>query len=449
MNEIKFLEIMGKIDDALIREADVKWMLKTKSKPLISKRWRYIFGSVAAVVVITISSVALYKSNKPNYLLVDHSIIQQDNSNKNGNHSDNQGITAITNTDAITGHTTKSVADSIQNDEEHSDINGAVTIIEYADKSVPENDTSNVSVQPHRPDDSITPNNQFEQSSLKSNTETQISLQENKELKGGVAIDSGYYHPFRATVDPDSDAYSEDELHHIDVRTADGLYRQLDFDDYEANGISDTISVTDYGSYIGKIVEVNDSDYHGNSVESQEPSIAGADVYYYAPTGKNKAFIIVKKSDQCSIFFADGINVSAGFQKGLAFFNVKSSYDIQCVEYQINIPDNGIMVTAVQNSIIDSAKIEAFYNLICTLKPEDYSNLPDHIGTPQWLIDAWENYKNNPNPPAQENYRITIKLKDGTIIQDISYQPYLGNGYIENMQELTAEQNTRLKALLQ
>lgn len=250
------------------------------------------------------------------------------------------------------------------------------------------------------------------------------------------------------TKDPDSDAYGEDELHHIDVRTAEGFYHQLGLDEYADKQIPSTISLTDFGEYIGKIVEVDDSNYHGNSVESQEPALAGADVYYYAPTGKNKAFIIVKLGDQCSMFIDDSINESVGFQKGLAFFDVQSADDIQSIEYHIDIPKGSEMVTSVQNTITDAATIEALYDLLCGLTPEDYSQLPEHIGTPQWLADAWAAYQSDPNAPVREDYYITIRLNDGTVLQDIHYQPYLGNGYVANMQELTPEQNTTLRNLL-
>ena len=289
---------------------------------------------------------------------------------------------------------------------------------------------------------------QTQHTSDSSTSSTQQQQGTSQELKGGVSTEKAYYRPFIATNDPDYDAYGDDEYHHIDVRTDDGFYRQLDLDDYENNGISSKVSNTDFGGYIGKIVEVNDLNYHGNSVESQEPSLVGADVYYYAPSGKNRAFIIVKLGNQCSIFIADNINQSAGFQAGLSFFDVQSADDIQSIEYHINVPDGFRMVTSVQNTIIDNERIEAFYNLLCQLQPEDYSNLPEHIGSPQWLVDAWAKYKSDPNAPAREDYYITIKLNNGTVLQDIHYKPYLGNGYVANMQELTPEQNNEFKNIL-
>ena len=106
------------------------------------------------------------------------------------------------------------------------------------------------------------------------------------------------------------------------------------------------------------------------------------------------------------------------------------------------------MIISEQNVITDNNKVSAIYDLMCQLKPEDYSNLPKYAATPQWYIDAWENYKLNPSAPAREDYAIIITLKDGTVLQEISYQPYLGNGSVNDMQELTPEQNSELKALL-
>lgn len=435
MNELKFLEVMSKIDDALIREADENQKIKEPKSSIYG--YGYVFGSVAAATLITVGSVVFYSSQKPDDLLVDHSEIQQNNFSEIVSYSDNQ---AVTMTDTIlSGNTVSSVTDIAQSYESTYEV--VTTVVESDDTNL-----SDVITQIKSSDESTIPGSQ----SIVVDTKMPVVSDNGNEQKGGISIESRYYLPFMATIDPDSDAYGDDEVHHIDVRTVDGFYRQLNFEDYEANGISTMIKFTDYGDYIGKIVEVNDSDYHGNSVESQEPILVDADVYYYAPSGKNKAFIIVEKGEQCSIFFDNSINAGKGFQEGLAFFDVQSADDIECIEYKIDVPsDNGQMITIVCNIINDKAIIEAFYNLICELQPEDYSALPEHTGTPQWLIDAWEIYDNNPDSPDREDYHITIKLKDGVIIQDVHYQPYIGNGYVTAMQELTPEQNSKMKSLFQ
>ncbi len=68
--------------------------------------------------------------------------------------------------------------------------------------------------------------------------------------------------------------------------------------------------------------------------------------------------------------------------------------------------------------------------------------------TPQWLIDAWDTYKSNPDAYTREDIMLDITFKNGTVLKDISYQPYLGNGYVSGMQELTTEQNATLRSLM-
>lgn len=421
MNELRFLKVMGKIDEDLLKEAEVDIEKKYSSKPSISKRRIYAFGSVAAAAVVTVGSVAVYNSHTPSDQLADHSIVHQDISGKNDDEPNNNDVPSATEKSTFN-------EDNIQ---QTDPINPQATSV--SDDSFIQSTIVNNSNEPP-PNDNKTP---------------QITEPQNNGNKGGVSAENCYVQPFIATIDSDFDYYGVDELHHIDIRTADGFYRQLRPDEYDTNGISSTINISDFGGYIGKIVEVSDYDYHGNQAESQEPAIAGADVYYYAPMGNNKVFIIVKKDDQCSVFISDNINISSGFQNGLAFFDVNSADDIQMIEYHVDVPDNsGRMITSVQKTITDTETIRIFYKLICQLQPEDYSSLPEHIATPQWLVDAWANYDAASDSPAREDYGITIKLKDGTVLQDINYKPYLGNGYIEGIQELTPEQNTALRALL-
>ena len=124
MNELRFLEIMGKIDDDLIRGAmsDVK----QKDSRVTPKRNICAFGSVAAAAVITVGSVAFYNAHKPSDLLADHSVIEQDNSHKDDGNSDHQGIPATTSSDnesilATTALTQKATASTTQADEHISD----------------------------------------------------------------------------------------------------------------------------------------------------------------------------------------------------------------------------------------------------------------------------------------------------------------------------------------
>jgi len=457
MNELKFLEAIGKIDGDLIKEADVE-KIKTFPKCKI-----YAFGSAAAVAMVAFGSVLLFNSYGQSGSVVDHSVIQPNNNENNS-------------------HTVNSVV-SVLSDEESKELNSATSKIENStDESVnnvseqPSTDTSSQNISSAPADNSIpqitesqtedeSANNVSEQTSTDTSSQNISSApadnsipqitESQTEHNPNTQSTKYYYQPFSAKIVPGSksfggDGFGEEELHHIDVRTSEGFYEQLALNEYASNGISSTVSKTDFGEYIGKIIEVDNSyEYQGNAAESQEPTLAGAEVYYYAPKGNNKAFIIVQQHEQCSIFFANEINTSEGFKKGFLFFNVQGAEDIMSVEYQKRIPDSdGKMILSEQNVITDSTAVKDFYDLVCQLNPEDYSKLPEFAATPLWYIEAWDKYKANPDDFVMEDYSVIITLKDGTVLREIRYQPFLANGYVENMQELTPEQNSTLKNLL-
>ena len=461
MNELKFLEAIGKIDGDLIKEADVE---KKKTFP---KRKIYAFGSAAAVAAVAFGSVLLFNSYGQSGSVVDNSIIQPNNNGENS-------------------HTVNSVfpvssAEESKQDSRGLNSNNSKTE-NSKDESVndvskqPSTDTSSQNISSEPVDNSISQiaESQTEDESA-NNVSEQTSTDTSSQNVSSAPIDNSipqitesqtehnpntqstkyYYQPFSAKIVPGSksfggDGFGEEELHHIDVRTSEGFYEQLALDEYASNGISSTIRKTDFGEYIGKIIEVDNSyEYQGNAAESQEPTTAGAEVYYYAPKGNNKAFIIVQQNEQCSIFFANEINTSEGFKNGFLFFNVQSAEDIMSVEYQKRIPDNeGKMILSEQNVITDSTAVKDFYDLVCQLKPEDYSGLPEFAATPLWYIEAWDKYKADPDAFVMEDYSIIITLKDGTVLREILYQPFLANGYVQGMQELTPEQNSTLKNLL-
>ena len=461
MNELKFLEAIGKIDSDLIKEADVE------QKKIFPKRKIYAFGSAAAVAAVAFGSVLLFNSYGQSGSVVDNSIIQPNNNGENS-------------------HTVNSVFPVSSAEESKQDSRGLNSdnskIENSKDESVnnvseqPSTDTSSQNISSAPADNSIpqitesqtedeSANNVSEQTSTDTSSQNISSApadnsipqitESQTEHNPNTQSTKYYYQPFSAKIVPGSksfggDGFGEEELHHIDVRTSEGFYEQLALDEYASNGISSTVSKTDFGEYIGKIIEVDNSyEYHGNAAESQEPTLAGADVYYYAPKGNNKAFIIVQQNDQCSIFFANEINTSEGFKNGFLFFNVQGAEDIMSVEYQKRIPDSdGKMILSEQNVITDSTAIKDFYDLVCQLKPEDYSGLPEFAATPLWYIEAWDKYKADPDAFVMEDYSIIITLKDGTVLREIRYQPFLANGYVQNMQELTPEQNSTLKNLL-
>lgn len=354
MNELKFLKVMGKIDEDLLKEAEVDIEKKYSSKPSISKRSIFAFGSVAAAAVVAISSVAFYNSYKP----FDHSITQP----------------------------------------------------------------------------------------------LQVTTQEPKYTDSPTEIGASdyYYKKFDATVNPDSDAYGEDGLPIISIVISGNHYYQLDSSEHPAHSISPIISDSDFGRYIGNIVELSEYDDPAKyTVSSQEPTLAGADVYYYAPADSS-AVIIVKKSEQCSIFVFNGIAAvsdnSSVFAETFRFYGADSADDIENISFSIAAPSGAVIEITSQVTITDRDKINSIVNVLYQLNPE--KNSDSLLVTPQWLIDAWDTYRSNPDAYTREDIMLDITFKNGTILKDISYQPYLGNGYVSGMQELTPEQNTALRALL-
>ena len=499
MNELKFLEAIGKIDGDLIKEADVE---KKKTFP---KRKIYAFGSAAAVAAVAFGSVLLFNSYGQSSSVVDNSIIQPNNNGENSHtvnsvfpvssaeesKQDSRGLNSNNSkTENLKDESVNDVSKQPSTDTSSQNISSEPvdnSISQIAESQTEDESANNVSEQTSTDtssqnissapvDNSISQiaESQTEDESV-NNVSEQTSTYTSSQNVSSAPIDNSipqitesqtehnpntqstkyYYQPFSAKIVPGSksfggDGFGEEELHHIDVRTSEGFYEQLALDEYASNGISSTVSKTDFGEYIGKIIEVDNSyEYHGNAAESQEPTLAGADVYYYAPKGNNKAFIIVKQNEQCSIFFANEINTSEGFKNGFLFFNVQGAEDIMSVEYQKCIPDgDGKMILSEQNVITDSTAVKDFYDLVCQLKPEDYSGLPEFAATPLWYIEAWDKYKANPDAFVMEDYSVIITLKDGTVLREIRYQPFLANGYVENMQELTPEQNSTLKNLL-
>ena len=212
MNELRFLEIMGKIDDDLIRGA----MSDTKQKDsrIVTRRNICAFGSVAAAAVIMVGSVAFYNAHKPSDLLADHSVIEQDNSHKDDGNPEHQGIPATTNSDKSEELTTNNSAIASQTDKPQEDTKGTVTTAaQDTDAANPKVNASKTASRTQLPGESSTSSTQQQQGTT-------------QEQKGGVNTENAYYRPFSATIDPDNDAYGDDELHHIDVRTVEGFYRQ-------------------------------------------------------------------------------------------------------------------------------------------------------------------------------------------------------------------------------
>ena len=434
MNELKFLEVMGKIDDDLIREADVSTAVKAKPKPTISKRSIYAFGSVAAAAVITVSSVAFYNAHKPSDMLTDHSIVQPDNSDLS--HDQHNSPTPNR---ADTSAETTSYADDTYSSEQKETQKAVTAEVQATD--LPSESGTGEDTQRQRTDHHVT-------------EPSQETTQEPKHSDPPADIDtSGYYYEmFHATIDPYSDAYGEDELHIVSVIISGRYYYQLDSSEHPAYNISSNISNSDFGGYIGNIVELFGHDDPSNyTVSSKEPNLAGAEVYYYAPVNSSSV-IIVKKGEQCSIFVFNGMAAvpdsnSSAFAETFKLYGANSAEDIQSISFSVATPNGSIYEVTHEGTITDSSKINAIVDILYRLKAENNTNFTS--ATPQWVVDAWEACRANPDAYKIEDITFDITFKNGTVLKDISYQPFIGNGYICGMQELTPEQNTALRALFQ
>ena len=105
------------------------------------------------------------------------------------------------------------------------------------------------------------------------------------------------------TKDPDSDAYGDDELRHVDViLQGNRLYDQIPESEYASYGIDGTLQKSDFGESLGTITEIGPySEAVLSTPCSQEPTLAGCEVFYYKPVGC-EAMIIVRGNGHCSLF---------------------------------------------------------------------------------------------------------------------------------------------------
>ena len=439
MNELRFLEIMGKIDDDLISGAMSD--AKQKDSRVITKRNICTFGSVAAAAVITVGSVAFYNAHKPSDLLVDHSVIEQDNSHKDDGKCNQQGVLATTNSDTSGENTTNDSAIASQTDKPQENTKGTVTTsVKNTDTVESETDANNANSQTqHTSDSSAIDAQQGNPQEHEHTDSTEDSTSANY-----------YFQNFKATVDPYSDAYGDDELHIVSVIISGRCYYQLDSSEHPAYNISPNISNSDFGGYIGNIVELFGHDDPSNyTVSSKEPNLSGAEVYYYAPADSS-AVIIVKQGQQCSIFVFNGMaDVSDGsnsaFAETFKLYGANSAEDIQSISFSVATPNGSIYEVTHEGTITDSSKINAIVDILYQLKAE--SNTDSTSATPQWVLDAWDACRANPDAYTMEDITFDIIFKNGTVLKDISYQPFIGNGYVYGMQELTPEQNNILQNL--
>ncbi len=245
-----------------------------------------------------------------------------------------------------------------------------------------------------------------------------------------------------AKKDPDSDAFSEDELHHVDVvLNGSMVYRQLLLGEYQSYGFETELLKEDFGEYLGTVTEITGV---GQNIEigAKEPTLAGSDVYYYAKTAK--AALVVKKGDNCGLFVMESL--AGSFKDTYALHGAESAADIACLTYTIYGMDGTEYKQIESGTITAAEKLESFFEITSSLVPYEVND--GHSVTPQWYNDAWEAYRQNPEAFNREDIGIDIHFKNGTVCRNLSYQPYLTTGCISGMEPLTEAQNAELRAII-
>ncbi len=247
--------------------------------------------------------------------------------------------------------------------------------------------------------------------------------------------------------DPDTDFFGEDELHHIDViLKGNRLYEQIPESEYASYGIGKGLQKSDFGEFVGTIIEVGNSSEADASVPcSQEPTLAGCEVFFYKPVNC-EAIIIVRGNEHCSLFrFKYFTEEGIGYSDEYKIFNVLTADDILRIDYRIEIPNGAIIATKKEGSITNSSELKAFFDITMGLKP--YANASALSGDPKWMIEAREEYKKLSND-EQIYIEASVVLKNG-LSMPFSYQPNLGTGYVPGHLFLSEENNTIMRQMFQ
>ena len=241
--------------------------------------------------------------------------------------------------------------------------------------------------------------------------------------------------------DVDTDDYIGDSIREVTVETDGMIYHQLAEDDYEKFGIGKEAYDSDLGDFIGKIVEIKENGEKSN-VMSPEPSLAGASVYYFTRyTGK--AAVIVKSDNNCSVFTVSTLIANSSFKEIFEFYGAKDASDIKDISFTLSEPDGAVYKKTAQKTITDTETINNIVDLLFGLDPEDVQGK-----TPEWFTNAMEDFKSGKTGKKEEQITICVRFTNGLMIDNILYLPYIGNGYIDCMKELTTDQNDLLRSLL-
>ena len=130
MNELKFLEVMGKIDDDLVKEAEIDIEQQNRIRKIRSRNKIYAVSSVAAAAVIAIGSVALFKTHKPQII------------------SDNGSSVIISDDTAVTTSDSKNAVTSVTTEAEKTTVTAEKKVTSASSASVSEVKTTHTNNKP-------------------------------------------------------------------------------------------------------------------------------------------------------------------------------------------------------------------------------------------------------------------------------------------------------------
>ena len=253
--------------------------------------------------------------------------------------------------------------------------------------------------------------------------------------------------PFAAKNDPDADAYGEDEIHQVRLSVQGIRYEQLSVEEIAQYGISESIPDSAFGAQIGTVVESFPGQESNAAVSSPEPSLAGAQVFFYG-TANGSAVLIAEKDGKCGLFAMLQWPAYLSFKESCAFFGAEPSAEgIESVAYTIQTETENNGGEAVTGTLTETDEINALCAALLQLTPEDPPE-DERAPTPKWYTEAWEAYKANPEGRVREDITLEIRFYNGCRMKNILYQPFLGSGYFDNMKALTPEQNETLRGLL-
>ncbi len=245
------------------------------------------------------------------------------------------------------------------------------------------------------------------------------------------------------TKDPDSDAYGQDELRHVDViLQGNRLYDQIPESEYASYGIDGTLQESDFGELLGTITEIGPHSEEVLSTPcSQEPTLAGCEVFYYKPVNC-EAMIIVRGNEHCSLFrFMWFTEEVFSYADEYEVFRVLSADDIERIDYEIKKPNGTLIVTADEGSVTEQSSIQAFFDITTNLKP--YVHESALSGDPDWLNEAREKYWQS-DAEHHVDVEASIVLKNG-LTMHLTYQPNLGTGYISGHYFLSEADNAVMR----